>query len=57
MIVFQATAVFSDEELQAFLTAENGVLRASAAALETLAATAGASSKLNPSHAIKGRHD
>lgn len=41
-----ATAVFSDEELQAFLTAENGVLRASAAALETLAAQAGASSKL-----------
>lgn len=42
----EATAVFTDEELQAFLTAENGVLRASAAALETLAAQAGASSKL-----------
>jgi predicted metal-dependent hydrolase len=41
----QATAVFSDEELQAFLTAENGVLRASAAALETEAATAGLNSK------------
>ena len=38
-------AKFSDEELQAFLTAENGVLRASAAALETLAAAAGINSK------------
>lgn len=41
----QATAVFTDEELQAFLTVEHGVLRASASALETLAAQAGMNSK------------
>ncbi len=31
------SAIYTDEEIQAFLTAEHGVLRASAAALETQA--------------------
>lgn len=38
-------ATFSDEEIQAFLDLELGVLRASAAALETMAATAGLNTK------------
>jgi predicted metal-dependent hydrolase len=40
-----ATATWSDEELQAFLNAEHGVLRASAAALEAMAALASSNSK------------
>ena len=40
-----STAKFTDEELQAFFNAEHGILRASAAALENLAATAGLDSK------------